>query len=124
MTKKHRPPRSCYIRRAVWGYSPSAAFSRCTLGIRSTCSKCSGCQANVAEQIQEGFQAGLEAGKKDPWFRIDERGNVTLLRELTPEEKKARATCKAIAGRVKAFYGIDNDEEETQKNDQETAQSL
>lgn len=112
MNKKHAPPRRCYVRRWVVGSSPSAICARCLLGLRSGCSKCEGCTANVREQRAEGFKEGLEAGVKDPWFRIDEHGNVIILRELTSEEKKGLAMCKAIADRARALYGITDEEDE------------
>lgn len=59
MIPKHEPPRTCRWRRALLGASPSAIFSTCLLGLRQTRKACKGCEANVAELIQEGFAEGL-----------------------------------------------------------------
>ena len=57
-TLKHEAPRYCRIRRALFGASPSAIFSRCTFGLRNGCRACKGCEHNVREQWLEWFQAG------------------------------------------------------------------
>jgi hypothetical protein len=57
---KHEAPRLCRIRRALFGVSPSAIFSRCTLGLRHGCRACKGCEHNVAELRLEGFEEGAK----------------------------------------------------------------
>lgn len=111
MSRKHSPPIECKIRRALLGGSPSAAMARCTLGLRHSCPKCKGCTENIAEQIAEGFEAGIEDGKKNPLFWFDEKG-VVHFREYTQEELEGLARCRAIVER--AFPGI-YDEEDTQQ---------
>lgn len=105
--KKHAPPKWCRIRRAIVGASPSAIL-RCTLGLRSGCSKCKGCTENVGERIHEGFMAGLEEGMKNPLFHTDEEGRIHV-RERTPEELEFLARCRAIVER--AFPGIYDEED-------------
>ena len=107
--KKHAPPISCRIRRAIVSPSPSAMCARCTLGLRRECSKCEGCTENVAEQWQESFMAGLEEGKKNPRYKIDESGKVHVLREPTPEEVEMMAALRCIVER--AFPGIYDEED-------------
>lgn len=107
--KKHAAPISCRIRRAIVGPSPSAIMFRCGLGIRQKCSKCEGCTENLAAIWREAFSAGLEEGKKNPRYKIDENGKVHVLREPTPEEVKTLATLRCITER--AFPGIYDEEE-------------
>lgn len=109
MSEKHAPPITCRIRRALVSPSPSAMFSSCTLGLRRRCSKCKGCTENIQEQTCLGFMAGLERGMKNPRFKIDENGEIHVLRETTPEEVEALARLRGIAER--AFPGICDEED-------------
>lgn len=59
-TEKHKPPRLCYIRRALVGASPSAIITLCTLGLRGRCRRCAGCEANVREMWWGVFKTGLK----------------------------------------------------------------
>ena len=100
----HKPPKSCYIRRWLIGCSPSAMFSRCTLGLIRSCKHCAGCSENVPERIAEGLKAGIEEGIKNPRWRIEPDGTVTELRPATPEEQKMLNTCRRIAERAFGAY--------------------
>ena len=59
MSEKHKAPKMCHIRRALFGGSPSAIFGRCTLGLKSKCRKCEGCEHNVEEIWCENFMKSL-----------------------------------------------------------------
>lgn len=65
MKNKHKPPLTCYLRRALVGGSPSAIFARCSLGLKHRCPKCKGCTANVVELWQENFDKGIKEDIKE-----------------------------------------------------------
>ena len=104
----HSPPKSCYIRRALVGASPSAIFSKCTLGLHNG-PKCKGCDANVSEKWELALRQGLEEGRRNPLFKVSAQGEVTILRELTPKESKAIQECGNIVAR---FFGSYEEEDE------------
>lgn len=83
-TRKHPPQRSCYIRRALVGASPSAIFSSCTLGLRHRTKKCKECTENVPERMLEGFGEGLRRGADVPSIQEQLRAHaMEKLKEMT-----------------------------------------
>lgn len=110
MTKKHPPPLSCRTRQKLVAPSPSAML-HCGLGLRNRDpKKCKGCTENGDEIWTEGFKEGLEKGMKDPWFKI-ENNHFIFLRDLTPEEERGLAMCRAIAENFEVLHGIPIEEE-------------
>lgn len=61
---KHEPPKSCKLRRWLFGASPSAILGRCLLGLRTGCKACKGCRANVHEIMREAFEEGLTRSER------------------------------------------------------------
>lgn len=61
---KHEPPKSCKLRRWLFGASPSAILGRCLLGLRTGCKACKGCRANVHEIMMEAFEEGLARSER------------------------------------------------------------
>jgi hypothetical protein len=110
MSEKHKPPKLCYIRQALVVASPSAVFTRCTLGLRHGCRRCTGCEANVAEQWADSLEKGLEEGKQNPRWRFNEDGSVTELRPATPEEVRALEDLRQIAERAFGIYHEEGDQ--------------
>lgn len=64
MSDKHEPPRGCRLRRLLFGSSPSAILTRCTLGLWTSRPECKGCEANAHEAWLENFKKGLEEGAR------------------------------------------------------------
>ena len=59
---KHKAPLRCRLRASIFGVSPSIVLAKCSLGCRFTCKKCTGCERNIREQLQEAFDRGCRAG--------------------------------------------------------------
>lgn len=85
---KHEAPRLCRIRRALFGASPSAILGRCTFGLSHGCRACKGCEHNMAELMQEGFEEGTRRAQElhEP---IEEARNTSNKRRPTSDQGRA-----------------------------------
>ena len=107
-TDLHTPPLICCLRWKLTTVSPSGRAS-CSLGLKPKYRKakrCKGCTGNVSEQIQRGFQEGLERGKKLP--SIYDQLKAYVDEDHPPEAYKTEETEKPGCTEVKHGVWIDD----------------
>lgn len=97
---KHEAPRLCRIRRALFGASPSAIFSRCTFGLHHGCRACKGCEHNVAEAWLEGFEEGMRRAQ-EPHEPVEE-AEPPEPPTMTPEQR-TEALTEALKQAVQVY---------------------
>lgn len=110
MNGKHRAPIRCYLRRALFGASPSAILGRCTLGLRHGCRACKGCDHNVAEAWQEGFAEGLGEEKESALEKLKEMDPPAVSLEFSVADLVALPDGTDLNGLVApGVYILDHD---------------
>ena len=74
MSKKHKPPLSCRVRRFFISPSPSAIFCKCALGLHRRTRRCPGCEANTQEKIVDALLQGIRDGMAEGYKNLKEVG--------------------------------------------------
>lgn len=62
--EKHEAPFSCKLGRFLFGYSPSIAVAKCTLGQKHARKRCKGCKCNIRESAIEILKRIIGGEKK------------------------------------------------------------